>query len=128
MSDQNSSAPNKVPDLQQVITQDLFSSQPSVADIKQVLDFMEPHAQPLSEAQIRAIAYLNHLGNRPLHEEYRKTNKRHPYESFIKWIMESAQTAANPNVFIRVIEALVPKQSPRTIEGAIAQEATRKRR
>lgn len=100
----------KLPDLQQVINADLFSNTPQVADIKQVLQFIEPHAQPLSETQIRAIAYLNYLGNRDLHAEYRKENKgKHPYEPFIKWIMESAQAHADPSVFIRVIESLIPK-------------------
>jgi hypothetical protein len=103
-------ADQKQLDLQSVINADLFSSTPAVADIKQVLQFMEPHAQPLSEPQIRAIVYLNWLGNRPLHKAYREANKgKHPYSDLVKWIMESAQCAANPNVFIRVIEALVPR-------------------
>jgi hypothetical protein len=108
----------KMPDLQSVITADLFSQTPQVADIKQVLEFMEPHAQPLSESQIRAIAYLNYLGNRPIHKEYREANKgRHPYEPFIKWIIESAQAAAKPSVFLDTIEALIPKPPTIRVES-----------
>lgn len=119
----------KAPDLQSVISADLFSSQPTVADIKQVLDFMEPHAQPLAEAQIKAIAYLNYLGNRPLHDDYRKANKgKHPYSDFVRWIMESAQAQASPNVFIRVIEALVPKPIAMKLEQSANPMPDKRRR
>lgn len=115
----------KAGDLQSVITADLFASTPQVADVKQVLEFMERHAQPLSEPQIRAIAYLNHLGQRDLHKPYRDANKgKHPYEGFVRWIMESARAAASPNVFIRVIEALIPKP----IREVIGNERGGKRR
>lgn len=125
----NPTQQNKTPDLQSVISADLFSSQPTVADIKQVLDFMEPHAQPLAEAQIKAIAYLNHIGTRPLHEEYRKANKgKHPYSDFVRWIMESAQAQASPNVFIRVIESLVPKPINMKMEQALNPMPDKRRR
>lgn len=113
-------------DLQQVINNDLFSSEQINPAIRQVLEFMEPHAQPLSEPQIRAIAYLNYLGGRELHAEYRKANKgKHPYQDLVKWVMQSAQAAASPNVFIKVIEALIPKPAK---ESAPAPAAAGRRR
>ena len=103
--------------LQSIINNDLFSSTPMVDGLKQVLQFMEPHAQPLSQEQLRAIAYLNYLGMRPLHEEYRKANKgKHPYSDHVKWIMESAIAHADPGVFIRTIEAVIPPQQTQVIQ------------
>lgn len=113
------------PDLQQVINNDLFSSEQINPAIRQVLEFMEPHAQPLSEPQIRSIAYLNYLGGRELHADYRKKNKgKHPYTDLVKWVMQSAQAAASPSVFVRVIEALIPKPVK---ESAPAAQAGRRR-
>lgn len=99
--------------LQSVIAGDLFSDVQMSAGVRQVLEFLEPHAVPLSEAQMRSIAYLNYLGMRNLHREYRESHTqgrkvRHPYTDFIAWIIESSRYAAHPNVFIRAIEALIP--------------------
>ena len=95
--------------LQKIISDDLFSSSPSIADIPQVLRFMEPHAQPISGAQLKAIAYLNYLGMRPMHEEYRKKhNGKHPYSDLVKWIIDSAVAHSDPGVYLRTIEALIP--------------------
>ncbi|WP_258109621.1 hypothetical protein [Alicyclobacillus sp. SP_1] len=95
--------------LQQVINADLFSSTPSVDGLRQVLQFMEPHAQPLSTPQLQALAYLNYLGMRDLHAEFREKNKgKHPYTNLVKWIMDSAISHADPGVFLRTIEAVLP--------------------
>lgn len=105
--------------LQSIINNDLFSSTPMVDGLKQVLQFMEPHAQPLSQEQLRAIAYLNYLGMRELHAEYRKANKgKHPYSDHVKWIMESAIAHADPGVFIRTIEAVIPPQQTHVIQSS----------
>lgn len=77
------------------------------------MEFMESHAVPLSESQMKAIAFLNYLGGRKIHETYRKEHTqgrkvRHPYTDFVAWIIESSRYAAHPNVFIRTIEALIP--------------------
>lgn len=97
--------------LQKVLSMDLFSSSPSVDGLKQVLQFMEPHAQPLSAGQLKAIAYLNWLGMRDLHKKYRDDHKgKHPYTDLVKWIIESAINHADPGVFLRTIEAVIPPQ------------------
>lgn len=114
--------------LQAVIGGDLFSSSPSVDGLKQVLQFMEPHAQPLSNSQLHAIAFLNYLGMRDLHEQYRKDHKgNHPYTNLIKWIMDSAIAHADPGVFLRTIEAVIP--APQSANSGQPQtESSRKRR
>lgn len=95
--------------LQQVIGDDLFPTVQHISDVKQVLDFMRPVAQPLREAQVRAILYLQELGNnRVMHPE------GNPYEKLIKQIVEFREAIADPEFFIDTIEALVPKP-PRPI-------------
>ena len=104
--------------LQSIINNDLFSSTPMVDGLKQVLQFMEPHAQPLSQEQLRAIAYMNFLGMRELHADFRKANKgKHPYSDHIKWVMESAIAHADPGVFIRTIEAVLPTPQTNVIQS-----------
>lgn len=106
--------------MQQVISADLFSSTPNIDGLTQVLKFFEPHAQPLSGPQLRAIAYLNDLGMRDLHADYRKNNKgKHPYTDLVKWIVDSAITHSDPGVYLRAIEAVIPPanvmtESPRS--------------
>jgi len=113
--------------LQKIIGQDLFTSNPSVDGLKQVLNFMEPHAQPLSTPQLQAIAYLNYLGMRELHQPYRKDNKgKHPYTDLIKWIMDSAMSHSDPGVYLRTIEAVIP--SPQNDSSPPAAAQSRRRR
>jgi hypothetical protein len=91
--------------IQNTINDDLFpSSAPVVADIKQVLAFMENVAQPISEAQLRAIILLEHLGNnKQLHD-------KNPYSELIKKIQEDYKRKVAPTgVYLETIEALVPK-------------------
>ncbi len=114
--------------LQQVIGADLFSSTPAVDGLKQVLQFMEPHAQPLSTEQLRSIAFLNYLGMRDIHALYRDNNKgKHPYTDLIKWIIDSAQAHADPGVFIRSIEAVIPPP-PRMMPETPPQSTGRRRK
>lgn len=91
--------------IQNVINEDLFpSSAPIIADVKQVLSFMENVAQPISEAQIRAILLLEHLGNnKQLHD-------KNPYTEIIKKLQdEYKKKVANAGFYLETIEALVPK-------------------
>lgn len=111
--------------LQSAINLDLFSSTPSVDGLKQVLEFFEKHAQPLVPLQLAANTFLNYLGMRPLHEEYRKANKgKHPYTDLIKAIMEGAIAISDPGVYIQVIKAVLP--NPQT--NVIQETSGRKRR
>lgn len=112
--------------LQKIISDDLFSSSPTVGDVTQVLRFMEPHAQPISAGQLRAIAYLNHLGMRDLHKDYRDRNKaRHPYSDLVKWIMDSAIAHSDPGVYLRTIETLLPSPQNITIPQAEPRKGRR---
>ncbi len=114
--------------LQQVIGADLFTSTPSVDGLRQVLQFMEPHAQPLSTEQLRGIAYLNYLGMRDVHKEYRDQHKgKHPYSDLIRWIVDSAQSHADPGVFLRTIEAVIPP-APRVAPESSQAPPQRRRR
>jgi hypothetical protein len=91
--------------IQNTINDDLFPNTPPVVDgIKQVLAFMENVAQPISEAQLRAIILLEHLGNnKQLHD-------KNPYSELIKQIQnEYKKKVANAGFYLETIEALVPK-------------------
>jgi len=113
--------------LQKVIGGDLFASSPQVDGLKQVLQFMEKHAQPLNDLQLRAIAYLNWLGARELHAPHRKENKgKSPYESLVKWVVESAQLHSDPGVYLRTIEAVIP--APSVIRAAQENTPSKGRR
>jgi hypothetical protein len=95
--------------LQQVIGDDLFPTVQNISDVKQVLDFMRPVSQPLREEQVRAILYLQELGNnRDMHPD------GNPYNDLIKVIVEYREKIADPDFYIDTIEALVPKP-PRPI-------------
>lgn len=92
--------------IQNTINEDLFpTAPPIVADIKQVLAFMENVAQPISEAQLRAILLLEHLGNnKQLH------GAQNPYADIIKKLQEDYKRKVAPTgVYLETIEALIPK-------------------
>jgi hypothetical protein len=92
--------------IQNVINEDLFPSAPPVVDgVRQVLSFMENVAQPISEAQLRAILLLDHLGNnKQLH------GTENPYKEIIKKLQEDYKKKVAPTgVYLETIEALVPK-------------------
>jgi ABC-type hemin transport system substrate-binding protein len=91
--------------IQNVINSDLFPvSAPQIADVKQVLAFMEDVAQPISETQLRAIILLEHLGNnKQLHD-------KNPYTDLIKKIQgDYKKLVAHQGFYLETIEALVPK-------------------
>lgn len=90
--------------LQEIISDDLFPTVQHVSDVKQVLEFMRPHAQPLREEQVRAILFLQELGNNKLmHPD------GNPYEKLIKKIEVYREVIADPEFFLDTIESLVPK-------------------
>lgn len=91
--------------LQEVISDDLFPNVQHISDVKQVLEFMQPNAQPLRQEQVRAIIYLQDLGdNTDMHPN------GNPYKQLIEAIKKDfRQAVANPEFFLDTIEALVPK-------------------
>lgn len=90
--------------LQDVISDDLFPTVQHVSDVKQVLEFMRPVAQPLREEQIRAILYLEALGNnRDMHPQ------GNPYLKIIEQIIDHREKIADPDIFLDTIGELIPK-------------------
>lgn len=90
--------------VQSVINDDLFPNVQHVSDVKQVLEFMEPVAQPLREEQIRALILLEQMGNNKfLHD-------KNPYEGIIMAITGQYKKAvADTEVYLRTMEELIPK-------------------
>jgi len=111
----------QAPDIQSVLMGDLFNSdqQPRVDGIKQVIDSLKDRVQPLTPVQMKVISYLEHLQSRSLHDH--KKNKT--YQSIIDRIDKDAHKVAPPGFFIRVIEALIPRQT--YIDGKAAQQMAR---
>lgn len=91
--------------LQSVIGDDLFPNVQHISDVKQVLDFMKPVAQPIREEQVRALIFLHQLGeNRRLHPQ------KNPYLPIIDKIMDDYKVGiANTQVYLDTIEELIPK-------------------
>lgn len=90
--------------IQSAISDHLFPNVQHVSDVKQVLEFMHDVAAPLSEEQLRAIIYLEQLGNN------KRLHEKNPYEFIIKKITgEYKRHVAKTEVFLRTIEELIPK-------------------
>jgi hypothetical protein len=91
--------------IQSVINDDLFPNVQHVSDVKQVLEFMERVAAPLSEDQLRALLLLESLGsNERLH------GSKNPYKPIIdKLTGQYKQFVAKTDVFLNTIEELIPK-------------------
>lgn len=90
--------------MQQVISDNLFPEVQHISDVKQVLETMEKKAQDLRPEQIQGIILLRTLGsNEYLH------GKENPYKKIVDFIMEGKELVADPDYFIDVIEALIPK-------------------
>lgn len=95
---------NNAEKLQSVISDNLFPEVQHISDVKQVLEVMRSNAQELQEAQVRALIYLQKLGeNTYLHGE------ENPYKPVVEFIMESKVNVADPEYYLRTIEALIPK-------------------
>lgn len=91
--------------IQSVINDDLFPNVTHVSDVKQVLEFMENVAAPLSEDQLRALLLLEALGsNKRLHGD------KNPYKPVIDKLTGAYKKyVAKTNVFLDTIEELIPK-------------------
>ncbi|WP_249646169.1 hypothetical protein [Lysinibacillus sp. D3C2_S12] len=91
--------------LQGVIGDNLFPELQHVSDVKQVLELMMGLAQNISQEQLRAVIFLNQLGeNKLIHPN------GNPYEKLTKDIMTDYKTAvANPAFYLDTIEELIPK-------------------
>lgn len=90
--------------LQSVISDNLFPEVQHISDVKQVLEVMRPNAQELQEPQVRALIYLQKLGeNTYLH------GNENPYKAVAEFIMESKINVADPEYYLRTIEGLIPK-------------------
>lgn len=91
--------------IQSVINDDLFPTMQHVSDVKQVLEFMENVAAPLSEEQLRALLLLESLGNnKRLHGD------KNPYKPIIDKLTGSYKRyVARTDVFLNTIEELIPK-------------------
>lgn len=116
---QNTAQQTNADRLQAAITDDLFPQVNHISDVKQVLEVMRGNAQELREPQIKAIILLNQMGsNTYLHE-------KNPYEKLVKFIMEGKEFVADPEYYIKTIEALIPKP-PKPIVMAEKAEKGRK--
>lgn len=91
--------------LQSVISDDLFPHVEHISDVKQVLAEMRKNSQNLREPQVKAVLFLESLGqNEYLH------GKKNPYEKIIKDITDKYKTAvANPDYYLDTIAELIPK-------------------
>lgn len=91
--------------LQSVISDDLFPQVHHISDVKQVLEEMQANAQNLREDQIKALIFLESLGdNTYLHPD------GNPYTKLYKFITDKGKVAvADPDYYLDTIEALIPK-------------------
>lgn len=91
--------------IQNILTDDLLATPQHISDVKQVLEFMENVAQPLSEPQVRALILLDHLGsNERLH------GNKNPYDNIIKKVgNEWKKAVADTNVYLDTMQELIPK-------------------
>lgn len=107
--------------IQSVINDDLFPNVQNISDVKQVLEFMETVAQPISQEQVRALILLEALGgNKRLHGE------KNPYKAIIdKILKEFKQSVAPTGVYLDTMEQLIPKP-PKPIIMAESVQAKKK--
>jgi hypothetical protein len=96
---------NNADKIQKVINDDLFPNVQHVSDVKQVLEFMERVAAPLSEDQLRALLLLDAMGS-----NVRLHGDKNPYKPIIdKLTGQYKQFVAKTDVFLNTIEELIPK-------------------
>lgn len=107
--------PHKAPDIQGILSGDLYSQPvPTVDGVKQVLDTLKDRVQALSPAQMQGIAFLEYLQSRPIHGDTK------PYDHIIETLKEESYRVAPPGFFIRVIEALIPR--PISVDAKTAEK------
>lgn len=90
--------------LQSVISDDLFPNVQHISDVKQVLEQMRGNAQSMREEQLKAVLFLEAMGNNKyLHE-------KNPYSKIVEFIKSEGRVAvSNPDYYLDTIEALIPK-------------------
>lgn len=91
--------------LQSVISDDLFPQVQHISDVKQVLEEMQGNAQNLRETQIKALLFLQTLGeNKYIHPN------GNPYKHLYEYIKKEGKiSVASPDYYLDTIEALIPK-------------------
>lgn len=109
MINQNSPGMKNQENIQSILTDDLFPAVQHISDVKQVLEFMENVAQPISQEQIRAAILLTTLGdNKRLHEV-------NPYAWFLEKLVGEKKTGiwkkavAQTSVYLDTMQELIPK-------------------
>jgi ABC-type hemin transport system substrate-binding protein len=106
--------------LQSVISDDLFPQVNHISDVKQVLEEMKSNAQNLREPQMKALILLNRMGeNEYLH------GAKNPYKKLVEFVMKGKEFVADPEYYLKTIEALIPKP-PKPIVMAEKGERGRK--
>lgn len=90
--------------IQDIMSESLFEQNPSIADLKQIINELQDKAQNLREPQIKALLLLQRLGeNKYLHE-------KNPYKDIIKNIEDKYKiSVAEPSYYLDVINETVPK-------------------
>lgn len=96
--------------LQSVISDDLFPHVQHISDVKQVIEVMRDKAQNLREPQLKAIIFLQEMGeNQYLHGD------KNPYKDLVKSILGDYKIGvADPDYYLETISELIPKP-PRPI-------------
>lgn len=101
--------------IQQVLSDDLFPNVAHVSDVKQVLEYMEHVAQPVSEDQLRAAILLETMGrNSRLHGD------KNPYIWLVERLIGKEKDgkyqtgywkrAVSPvSVYLDTLQELIPK-------------------
>jgi hypothetical protein len=97
--------------IQSILTDDLFPNVQHISDVKQVLEYMENVAQPVSEDQLRAAILLETLGqNERLHGD------KNPYKWFVDRLIGTdtktgiwKRAVAPTSVYLDTMQELIPK-------------------
>jgi len=111
---------NNAEKLQSAISDDLFPTVNHISDVKQVLEEMKGNAQDLREVQLKGLVLLQQMGsNKYLHGD------KNPYKNLTEFIMKGKELVADPDFYIKTIEALIPKP-PKPI--VMAEKAERGKR
>lgn len=106
--------------IQSILSDDLFPNVQHISDVKQVLEYVENVAQPVSEEQLRAAILLETLGSdKNLHEV-------NPYAWMVERLIGSSdkggkyktgywkRAVAPTSVYLDTLQELIPKP-PRPI-------------
>lgn len=102
--------------IQSILSDNLFPNVQHISDVKQVLEYMENVAQPVSEEQLRAAILLETIGNNE-----RLHGKDNPYKWMVERLIGNGQKTgywkkaiASTSVYLDTLQELIPKP-PRPI-------------